>query len=55
MIIIVHGGAWVANREDIMRGLQLVRGGKYVVASIDYRWFGTADGDKTSTTMTVIC
>ena len=55
-IIIVHGGGWVANREDIMRGLarELVRGGKYVVASIDYRWVGTADGDKTPTTMNQI-
>ena len=55
-IIIVHGGGWVANREDIMRGLarELVRGGKYVVASIDYRWFSTRDGDKTPTTMNQI-
>jgi acetyl esterase len=55
-ILIVHGGGWVANREDIMRGLarELVRGGRYVVASIDYRWVGTADGDKTPTTMNQI-
>jgi len=55
-IVIVHGGGWVANREDIMRGLarELVRGGKYVVASIDYRWVCTADGDKTAATMNQI-
>lgn len=35
------------NCEDVMRGLarELVRGGKYVVASVDYRWLGTQDGD----------
>ncbi|MDF3021626.1 MAG: nlhH 2, partial [Steroidobacteraceae bacterium] len=39
--------------ENIMRGLarELTRGGKFVVASIDYRWAGKADGDATSTTM----
>ncbi len=46
-IIIIHGGGWTANTEEIMRGLarELVRGGQYVVASIDYRWWGTKDGD----------
>ena len=36
-----------------MRGLarELVRGGKYVVVSVDYRWIGTQDGDKTPNTM----
>jgi acetyl esterase/lipase len=36
-----------------MRGLarELVRGGKYVVFSIDYRWIGTLDGDKVPNTM----
>lgn len=53
VIVIVHGGGWVANDEDIMRGLarELTRGGRFVVASLDYRWGGTADGDATPTTM----
>ena len=53
VIVIVHGGGWVANTEDIMRGLarELTRGGRFVVFSLDYRWAGKADGDATSTTM----
>ncbi len=52
-IIIIHGGGWVSNTEDIMRGLarELTRGGKFVVFSIDYRWAGKADGDATGNTM----
>ena len=48
IIVIIHGGGWVANTEDIMRGLarELVRGGDYVVCSMDYRWMGNRDGDK---------
>lgn len=46
-IVIIHGGGWSSNNEDIMRGLarELVKGGKYVVFSIDYRWMNTLDGD----------
>ena len=46
-IVIIHGGGWASNTEDIMRGLarELIKGGKYVVASIDYRWLGNGDGD----------
>jgi acetyl esterase len=53
VIVIIHGGGWTANDEDIMRGLarELVRDGSFVVASMDYRWGGTADGDATSNTM----
>jgi len=53
IIVIVHGGGWTANDEDIMRGLarELTKGGKFVVASLDYRWGGKADGDATSNTM----
>jgi acetyl esterase len=53
IIVIVHGGGWVVNDEDVMRGLarELTKGGKFVVASIDYRWAGKADGDATSNTM----
>ncbi|MEO8519924.1 MAG: alpha/beta hydrolase fold domain-containing protein [Acidobacteriota bacterium] len=53
MIVIVHGGGWAANDEDVMRGLarELVRDGRFVVASLDYRWAGTADGDATGNTM----
>ena len=38
-IVIVHGGGWSSNNEDIMRGLarELAKGGRYVVFSIDYR------------------
>ncbi len=53
VIVIVHGGGWVANDEDIMRGLarELTRGGRFVVASLDYRWGGAAEGDATPVTM----
>lgn len=52
-IVIIHGGGWSSNTEDIMRGLarELIKGGKYVVCSIDYRWMGTLDGDETPNTM----
>jgi acetyl esterase/lipase len=52
-IIIIHGGGWVSNTEDIMRGLarELTRGGKFVVFSIDYRWARNADGDAAGNTM----
>ncbi len=53
IIIIIHGGGWAANTEDIMRGMarELTRDKKYVVCSIDYRWAGKRDGDATSNTM----
>jgi len=53
IIVIIHGGGWSANDEDIMRGQarQLVKSGKYVVVSIDYRWIGKLDGDETDNTM----
>jgi len=53
VIVIIHGGGWQANDEDIMRGLarELTKGGKFVVASMDYRWGGKEDGDATSNTM----
>ncbi|SEI89036.1 Acetyl esterase/lipase [Cyclobacterium xiamenense] len=52
-IIIVHGGGWSSNNEDIMRGLarELTKGGNYVVFSIDYRWINTLDGDETPNSM----
>ena len=52
-IVIIHGGGWSTNTEDIMRGLarELVKSHQYVVCSIDYRWLGTLDGDKTPNTM----
>ncbi len=48
-VVIVHGGGWSSNNEDIMRGLarELVKEGQYVVFSIDYRWVKDLDGDKT--------
>ena len=53
IIVIIHGGGWVTNDEDIMRGLarELTKGGRFVVCSIDYRWGGKADGDATNNTM----
>lgn len=53
VIVIIHGGGWTANDEDVMRGLarELAKGGQFVVASMDYRWAGKADGDATSNTM----
>ncbi len=47
-IVIIHGGGFMMNCEDVMRGLarELVRSGEYVAFSIDYRWYGTKDGDK---------
>lgn len=52
-IVIIHGGGWATNTEDIMRGLarELTRGGQFVVFSIDYRWAGKLDGDATNNTM----
>jgi acetyl esterase len=52
-IVIIHGGGWNANDEDIMRGLarELTKGGRFVVFSIDYRWAGKSDGDATGNTM----
>jgi acetyl esterase len=52
-IIIIHGGGWTSNTEDIMRGLarELARDGKFVVFSIDYRWAGKLDGDATNNSM----
>jgi hypothetical protein len=36
-----------------MRGLarELTKGGRFVVASIDYRWFAKSDGDAKNNTM----
>jgi acetyl esterase len=52
-IVIIHGGGWSSNTEDIMRGLarELTKGGKFVVFSIDYRWARKLDGDATNNTM----
>lgn len=52
-IVIIHGGGWSSNNEDIMRGLarELVKGGRYVVFSIDYRWMNKLDGDDKPTYM----
>ena len=53
MIVIVHGGGWTANDENIMRGLarELTKGGQFVVFSLDYRWGGKGDGDAVGNTM----
>lgn len=53
IIVIIHGGGWASNDEDIMRGLarELTKGGRFVVCSIDYRWMGKGDGDETPNRM----
>lgn len=53
IVVIIHGGGWVTNDENIMRGLarELTRGAEFVAVSIDYRWTGKADGDATGNTM----
>ena len=53
IIIIIHGGGWAANTEDIMRGMarELTKSRKYVVCSIDYRWAEKRDGDAAGNTM----
>ncbi len=53
IIVIIHGGGWSSNNEDIMRGLarELVKDGKYVVFSIDYRWINKLDGEAQPTHM----
>ncbi len=53
IIVIIHGGGWTANDEDVMRGLarELTKGGKFVAVSMDYRWAGKADGDTANNTM----
>jgi acetyl esterase len=52
-IVIIHGGGWSSNNEDIMRGLarELAKGGKYVVFSVDYRWVNKLDGETQPTYM----
>lgn len=52
-IIIIHGGGWATNNEDVMRGMarELTKNGKYVVFSIDYRWANNLDGDEIGNTM----
>ena len=52
-VVIIHGGGWRMNCEDVMKGLarELVKDGKYVAFSIDYRWIGNADGDAEPNTM----
>ncbi len=53
VIVIIHGGGWNANDEDVMRGLarELTKEGKFVAVSMDYRWSAKSDGDATNTTM----
>jgi acetyl esterase/lipase len=53
LIVIVHGGGWAANDEDVMRGLarELTKGGQFVVFSMDYRWAAKGDGDAAGNTM----
>ena len=52
-IIIIHGGGWSSNNEDINRGLarELMKDSRYVVFSIDYRWINKLDGKTQPTQM----
>lgn len=52
-IVIIHGGGWSSNSEDVMRGMarELTKDGKYVVFSIDYRWVRQLDGDQVGNSM----
>lgn len=53
IVVIIHGGGWSTNDENIMRGLarELTDSGKLVVCSIDYRWIGDNDGDEAPNSM----
>jgi len=53
IVVIIHGGGWSTNDENIMRGLarELTASGKLVVCSIDYRWIGDNDGDEPPNSM----
>lgn len=53
IVVIVHGGGWSSNTEDIMRGLgrEIAKSGRYVVCSIDYRFIRNGDGDETPVEM----
>ena len=53
VIVIIHGGGWSSNDENVMRGLarELTKGGKFVVCSVDYRWIGKLDGDENPNSM----
>jgi acetyl esterase len=53
IIVIIHGGGWATNDENVMRGMarELTKSGKYVVCSIDYRWVQKLDGDDTDNNM----
>jgi acetyl esterase/lipase len=53
VLVIIHGGGWNANNEDVMRGLarELTKGGRFVAVSMDYRWSRLSDGDAIGNTM----
>ncbi len=50
-VIIIHGGGWNSNCEDVMRGLgrAIAQSGRYIAFSIDYRWIAGYDGDENPT------
>lgn len=53
MVVIIHGGGWSTNDENVMRGLarELTNDGTLVACSIDYRWIGDNDGDEQPNSM----
>ncbi|MBB6479847.1 alpha/beta hydrolase fold domain-containing protein [Spirochaeta isovalerica] len=44
-VVIIHGGGWSANTEDIMRGMgrEIAKTGKYVAFALDYRLLNDLD------------
>ena len=53
IVVIVHGGGWSSNVEDIMRGMgrEIAKSGRYIAVSIDYRFIGKGDGEETPVEM----
>lgn len=49
-VVVIHGGGWTTNSEDIMRGMgrEISNTGKYVVFNIDYRLLSDLNNDSTS-------
>lgn len=55
-VIIIHGGGWSSNTEDIMRGMarEIAKTGKYVAFAIDYRLLSDINTDGSSAESSVV-
>ncbi len=55
-VVIIHGGGWSSNTEDIMRGMgrEIAKTGKYVVFSIEYRLLSDLDASGTPEGVTAV-